>query len=79
MKLHEENKRSSLQNFKATRKLTEMLVLKTVKEVEGLTEICCSTVEGTQDLQEDDFSRREWRVSQSAANQLAVSNSGTAR
>ena len=32
MKLHEENKRSSMQNCKAVRKLTEMVVLKLFKK-----------------------------------------------
>ena len=70
MKLHEENKPGSLQNYRAVRKLIEMLVFE-IQEVEEL-KVCCFRAEGTQESREDDFTRPELQESQSAINKPTV-------
>ena len=52
-KLHEVNKPCSMQNYKAVRTLIEMLVLKTVQEMEVLKDICCSKADGPEELRTD--------------------------
>ena len=53
--------------------------MKTIQEMKELKDICFSEAERVQESRTDEFSRDEWRGSQSTVNQLNGSNTETAR
>ena len=53
--------------------------VRTIQEMKELKDICCVLRLRVQESRTDEFSREEWRGSQSTVNQANGSNSGTAR